>query len=80
MKLTGMRNQCQGCKQYFNSNHAFDKHRVGKHCSGRRCLTPEEMLERGMSLNSANFWITEKRDAKHFMDLRETEQPDDDEG
>ena len=78
MKLTGMRNQCQGCKQYFNSNHAFDKHRVGKHGSDRRCRTTEEMLELGMSLNSANFWITEKRD--DYMDTRSLEQPNTNEG
>ena len=29
MKLTGDRNQCQACKEYFNSTHAFDKHRTG---------------------------------------------------
>lgn len=23
MKLSGDRNQCQGCKQYFNSSHAI---------------------------------------------------------
>ncbi len=58
MNLTGQRNQCRGCSQYFNSNKAFDKHRTGKHGHGRRCLTPEEMMAKGMSLNKANFWIT----------------------
>ena len=58
MNLTGQRNQCQGCKQYFNSNKAFDKHRTGKHGHDRRCRTPDEMLAKGMSLNKANFWIT----------------------
>lgn len=62
MKLTGQRNQCQGCKQYFNSNTAFDKHRHGKHGHGRRCLTPEEMIAKGMSINHAGFWITEAYD------------------
>jgi hypothetical protein len=57
MRLTGQRNQCQGCKQYFNSNSAFDMHRFGKHGHGRRCLTPEEMTAKGMSLNAAGFWI-----------------------
>jgi len=68
MRLTGARNQCQGCKQYFNSNHAFEKHRTGEHGVDRRCFTADEMLGRGMSLNSANFWITETRDARHFVD------------
>lgn len=59
MNLTGQRNQCRGCSQYFNSNTAFDKHRHGKVGHGRRCLTPEEMMAKGMSLNKAGFWITE---------------------
>ena len=76
MRLTGARNQCQGCKQYFNSNYAFDQHRKGEHGIDRRCRTPEEMLDRGMSLNHANFWITETQDARNFMDNRSPEQPD----
>lgn len=62
MRLTGQRNQCQGCKEYFNSNTAFDKHRTGKHCNQtRRCMTPEEMMAKGMLKNAAGFWITEAR-------------------
>ena len=30
MKLTGRRNQCPGCSEYFNSLTAFDAHRVGE--------------------------------------------------
>ena len=60
MNLSGQRNQCRGCDQYFNSNKAFDKHRFGKFEHGRRCRTPEEMMAKGMSLNKAGFWITEK--------------------
>jgi len=60
MNLSRQRNQCRGCDQYFNSNKAFDKHRVGKVGHGRRCRTPEEMMAKGMSLNKAGFWITEK--------------------
>lgn len=59
MKLGSQRNQCQGCKQYFNSNKAFDKHRTGKHGVNRRCLTPEEMTAKGMLVNKDGFWITE---------------------
>jgi len=80
MRLSGMRNQCQGCKQYFNSNYAFDKHRTGEHGVNRRCLTPDEMLGKGMSLNHANFWITEKRDASKFMERRALGQSDGDDG
>lgn len=58
MKLTGDRNQCQGCKEYFNSGFAFDKHRTGDFGKDRRCRTTNEMLERGMSKNEAGFWIS----------------------
>jgi hypothetical protein len=58
--LTGNRNQCQSCKQYFNSNTPFDKHRTGEYGVNRRCRTPEEMLSLGMSLNADEFWVTEK--------------------
>jgi hypothetical protein len=57
MKLTGDRNQCQGCKQFFNSTAAFDKHRTGQHGVDRRCLTEPEMLDKGMAKNSAEFWV-----------------------
>jgi hypothetical protein len=57
-KLGASRNQCQGCKEYFNSTYAFDLHRVGDHGINRRCETKDEMLERGMSLNKDGFWIS----------------------
>lgn len=59
MKLTGQRNQCQSCKQYFNSNLAFDMHRTGKHGVDRRCMTTDEMTGKGMCLNAAGFWVSE---------------------
>ena len=77
MRLTGNRNQCQGCKQYFNSTTAFDKHRTGEHGVDRRCMTPEEMTAIGMLVNHAGFWITEKRN--DYMDIRSSEQSDTDE-
>jgi hypothetical protein len=55
--LIGNRNQCQGCKEYFNSNWSFDKHRTGDHGVDRRCRTHEEMIEKGLSLNEDGFWI-----------------------
>lgn len=58
MKLTGDRCQCPACDEYFNSTAAFDKHRRGEHGVNRHCLTPETMLERGMSKNKTGFWIT----------------------
>jgi len=61
--LSGDRNQCQTCKEYFNSSGAFDKHRVGEHGLNRRCRTREEMQAKGMSLNKDGFWITQKMDS-----------------
>jgi hypothetical protein len=58
--LTGNRNQCQTCKEYFNSNTPFDMHRTGEYGVNRRCKTPEEMLAMGMSLNDDGFWISMK--------------------
>jgi hypothetical protein len=78
MHLTGSRNQCPSCNQYFNSNTAFDKHRTGKHGASRRCRTPEEMTALGMLVNHAGFWITEKRN--DYMDIRSSEQSRTDEG
>lgn len=60
MKLTGRRNQCPGCSEYFNSLTAFDAHRVGEFGLNRRCRTKEEMIEKGMSLNKDGFWIASK--------------------
>lgn len=57
MRLTGDRNQCQGCKAFFNSTTAFDKHRTGQHGIDRRCLLEPEMLEKGMVISSAGFWV-----------------------
>lgn len=57
MRLTGDRNQCQGCKEYFNSTAAFDKHRDGRHGVDRRCLSADEMNAKGMAKNSAGFWV-----------------------
>lgn len=57
MKLTGDRNQCQGCKLYFNSTAAFDKHRTGKHGVDRRCMTQDEMRAAGMDQRADGFWI-----------------------
>ena len=55
-RLSGDRNQCTGCGAYFNSTHAFDKHRTGSHGVDRRCLTPDEMTARGMVLGADGFW------------------------
>lgn len=60
MKLTGDHNQCQGCKQFFNSTLAFSKHRIGEHeGSQRRCMTTDEMTAKGMAVNSRGWWVSE---------------------
>ena len=66
--LKGNRNQCQGCKEFFNSNGAFDKHRTGKHGVDRRCRTIEEMTGIGMSLNKDCSWIGEKMSESYIKD------------
>jgi hypothetical protein len=58
VKLTGDRNQCGGCGEFFNSSFAFDKHRTGEFGKNRRCITPDEMTAKGMSKNAAGFWIS----------------------
>jgi len=56
-QLRGDRNQCPTCHQYFNSTHAFDKHRTGDHEKGeRRCLSTIEMTTKGMFVGSDGFW------------------------
>jgi hypothetical protein len=61
MKLLGeSRNQCQGCKGYFNSITAFEKHRTGEHGKNRRCRTEQEMLSLGMDVNEDGFWVSKK--------------------
>lgn len=57
MKLSGDRNQCPTSGAYFNSSRAFDKHRVGAFSVDRRCLTEQEMLDKGMARNAAGFWV-----------------------
>jgi hypothetical protein len=61
MKLTGDRNQCPCCAEYFNSTVAFEKHRrgdFGNEENPRRCLTPMQMTAQGMAKNADGFWVT----------------------
>lgn len=64
MKLNGARNQCPTCREYFNSNGAFEKHRTGSHGVNRRCRSIEEMLEKGMALRKDGFWVAEPMNAE----------------
>jgi hypothetical protein len=64
--LRGQQTACRTCGHLFNSTLAFDKHRVGPQVPitqpmQRRCLTPDEMIAKGMSVNARGFWITEAR-------------------
>lgn len=64
-RLSGDRNQCPTCGEYFNSTAAFEKHRIGEYGMGlRRCLSVEEMLCASMVISSQGFWITRAFDAE----------------
>ncbi len=54
--LRGDRNQCPTCKKYFNSTHAFEKHRAGEHGVNRHCLTEDQMTAKGMVIGDDGFW------------------------
>lgn len=60
---------CGVCGLVFRSVAGFDMHRVGSYATlpdskhgaqpgTRRCLTPDEMTERGMARNERNQWTT----------------------
>ena len=73
--LTGDKNQCAGCSEYFNSSLAFEKHRTGEHKdNGRRCLTAAEMMAKGMALNAKGFWISEAYPTELLEKKRESNQ------
>jgi hypothetical protein len=74
--LKGNQNQCTVCNERFNSNFPFDLHRIGQHGVNRRCMTKEEMLAAGMSVNAGGFWISEtkeqrKRRSRGYIDAQE---------
>lgn len=61
LTLRGDRNQCPTCRLYFNSTHAFEKHRTGTYGIDRRCLTAPEMQAKNMTINKDGFWMTKSR-------------------
>ena len=64
-RLSGSRNQCKACGEYFNSTTAFVEHRTGAYAPlARRCLRAAEMESAGMSRSAAGFWITETREQR----------------
>jgi hypothetical protein len=68
MELRGDKNQCRSCEKYFNSTHAFEKHRIGEHGVDRRCRTTDEMLEKKMAVNSRGFWVSELMNKDHVYE------------
>jgi len=72
-RLTGTRNQCGGCREYFNSVTAFEKHRIGKFGIDRRCMTPDEMTAAKMEINRDGFWISEPNSNRRSHDATEEE-------
>ena len=62
-KLTGGRCQCAGCGDYFGSERAFDRHRVGDYAEAgqrqgaRRCLTYAEMMEAGWHRSARGYLL-----------------------
>lgn len=72
LKVGKRRNQCSGCKVFFNSVTAFDKHRTGDYGVDRRCMTADEMTAKGMSVNEAGYWIGSSMERwKHEDDASE---------
>jgi hypothetical protein len=59
---TGLRiEHCTACHETFSGTTSGDRHRVGDSAiySGpdrRRCLTPDEMREKGMTQNARGVW------------------------
>lgn len=66
-KLRGCRCQCGGCGEYFSSEGAFDRHRVGNYAEPgqwkgtRRCMTLAEMLAAGFRRNPQGFLLKPPR-------------------
>ena len=60
-ELKGCRCQCAACDEYFGSERAFDRHRVGPYAEpgewvgNRRCLTSEELDASGWPTNPRGF-------------------------
>lgn len=53
------RSECTVCNLVFSSAHSFDKHRTGDHVERtRRCLTVDEMKDKGMAQNEKGIWVT----------------------
>jgi hypothetical protein len=58
--------QCPTCGEYFRSESGFDRHRVGSFETGRRCLTQEEMLERGLVRDERGLWVRGRKSVSQW--------------
>lgn len=62
-KLTGCRCQCSACGEYFGSERAFERHRVGDYAAPgqwrgtRRCLSVSAMLADGWVRSARGFLL-----------------------
>jgi hypothetical protein len=76
-------NLCRACGEDFASVTLFDAHRVGRHEytwspereDGRRCLSVEEMEEKGWTLNAQGRWFDPVRAERVREHFRNTRQP-----
>ena len=61
--LKGCRCQCVACGEYFGSERAFDRHRVGDYAEPgqwrgtRRCLLLDEMMAAGWQRSARGFLL-----------------------
>lgn len=61
--LKGCRCQCAGCGEYFASERAFERHRIGSYADPdqwqgtRRCLNLSEMLANGWTRSTRGFLL-----------------------
>jgi hypothetical protein len=63
--LRGDHCMCSTCGEHFNSTSAFDPSPCRRFHArtanyGRRCLTPELMLAKGMLKNTGGWWISSR--------------------
>lgn len=62
MRLTGSKCLCTACREVFGGEFSFDQHRTGTVATPhspltRRCLSPAELVTKGLSQNSAGVWV-----------------------
>lgn len=69
--MSGPISECSGCGLVFNSPSSFDAHRIGSfEPDERRCLTMQEMLEKGFTKNDHDLWIKKPPTETEIIKLR----------